>query len=105
MVDEYIILLQEFKFGNCGLVNQFLIDTGLSNDFRVVLAEYETPREAYSQGGKSVYETSGKLTTRHRCIGLEALNEKSAFVWGLKGHKEMIAKLKKYQEQNTKRLL
>ena len=105
MVDEYIILLQEFKFGNCGLVNQFLIDTGLSNDFRVVLAEYERPAKEYVRGAISVYETAGKVTVKERCIGLEALNEKSAFIWGLKGHKEMIAKLKEYQQQNTKRLL
>ena len=104
MADEYIILLREFKFGNCGLVNQFLIDTGLSRDFRVVLAEYERPREAYSHGGRPVYEQSGKLTVE-RCIGLEALHERAAFIWGLKGHKEMIAKIKEYQLQNTRRLL
>jgi len=104
MVDEYIILLQEFKFGNCGLVNQFLIDTGLSNDFRVVLAEYERPT-GKARNSISVHETSGKLTVKERCIGLEALNEKAAFIWGLKGHKEMIAKLKEYQKKNTRRLL
>ena len=99
MADEYIILLREFKFGNCGLVNQFLIDTGLSRDFRVVLAEYERPT-----GKAPVYETSGKLTVE-RCIGLEALHERAAFIWSLKGHKEMIAKIKEYQLQNTRRLL
>lgn len=96
MDKEYIILLTDFKFGKCGLVNQFLIDNKLDKDMRVVLAEYERPPISYTQGKISVYADSGGRMIKERCIGLEVINEKKAFYYALKGHKQLEQRIKDY---------
>lgn len=100
MDKEYIILLKDFKFGRCGLVNQFLIDNELQDDLRVVLAEYERTPEIYSQGGVSVYAdpNSGQRLVKERCIGLEVIDEKRAFYYQLRGHKVLEQKIKDYDK-------
>ena len=90
MDKEYIILLKDFKFGRCGLVNQFLIDNELESDLRVVIAEYERPVNF-------AYEAAGEHMTTERCIGLEVVNEKRAFYYQLKGHNELEKKIKEYE--------
>ena len=92
MADHIIILLPEYRIQQSGLVNQFLIDTGLSEELRVVLAEYEEEVELSRIG--TLDKVVRKKTVR--CLGLEALNEKAAFYWNLKGNKEIMRRLKDY---------
>ena len=92
MDKEYIILLKDFKFGRCGLVNQYLIDNELQDDLRVVLAEYEYDK-------KEPWDS--KIQRRSdQCIGLEVIDEKKAFYYQLKGHKALEQKIKNYETRN-----
>lgn len=88
MADEVTIVLRDYGFGRSSLVNQFLIDTGLCEELRVVLAEYVDRRR---HGNVDVFRV---------CLGLEALNEKSHFYWMLKGEKEILRRLMEYKEKN-----
>ena len=95
MADRIIMLLPEFGLQQSALINQFLIDTGLSNDLRVVLAEYE---EAVEQPWG--HDT---LIKKRTCLGVEALNEKADFYWTLKGTKELNKRINKYRIENGRK--
>jgi len=84
--------LKDFKFGRCGLVNQFLIDNDLADDMRVVLAQYDyTKRQPWENEAK---------THTERCIGLEVINEKRMFYYTLKGHANLQQQIKNYETQH-----
>lgn len=95
MVDRIIMLLPEFGLQQSALINQFLIDTGLSNDLRVVLAEYE--EEVEQPWGHDT------LVKKRTCLGVEALNEKADFYWTLKGTKELNKRIDKYRIENGRK--
>jgi hypothetical protein len=95
MVDRVIMLLPEFGLQQSALINQFLIDTGLSNDLRVVLAEYE--EEVEQPWGHDM------LIKKRTCLGVEALNEKADFYWTLKGTKELNKRINKYRIENGRK--
>ena len=89
MVDQVIMLLPEYRLQRSALINQFLIDCGYSQDLCVVLAEYE----------KETDFGPVKCT----CLGIEALHEKSAFYWYLKGPDELRGRLAAYEIRNGKK--
>jgi len=95
MVDRIIMLLPEFGLQQSALINQFLIDTGLSSDLRVILAEYEKEIDSPWTGNKR-YE-------KRKCLGVEALNEKADFYWSLKGTKELRKRIDKYRIENGRK--
>jgi len=107
MAKEYIILLKEFKFGRCGLVNQYLIDTGLSKDFHVVKAEYYEERQTNWVGAHPIKGTRHGAPqpehigyTTHICLGLETTNKKAAFLLEMKGTGALLKKLRDYETQH-----
>jgi len=100
MADQVIMLLYGYSVTQSAMANQFLIDTGLDKDLRLVLAEYEEEVELHSVG---TLETRKAITTK-TCLGFEALTEKAAFYWTLKGTKELHRRLKEYDWNNRGKL-
>jgi len=90
MANNVTILLSDYQFNKCAIVNQFLIDSGLSGKLCVVLAEYTDGPENEWSGGYF----------KRRCLGLEALDDKSHFYYTLKGSESIKRMLKEYDRSN-----
>lgn len=91
MDNEYIILLKEYSNRKSSVVNDFLNETGLCKDFRLVLAEYTIWAKIHGPPG-------GFSGEPRLCLGLEALNEQCKFYWQLKGHDAMVKMVDDYVE-------
>ena len=91
MADQVIMLLYGYSVTQSAMANQFLIDTGLDKDLRLVLAQYEEEVNALWHG---------KRIEKKTCLGFEALTDKAEFYWTLKGTKELHRKLKEYDWEN-----
>ena len=109
MADEFKIIVLEYPFTMSSIVNDFLHETGLHEDFVVVMAEVEyceywQTDEVIKKGGpnlggiikKGGPEMDSERTSRRTRVGLEPLNEEANFYWMLKGHDTMRATLEDY---------
>ncbi len=100
MADRVIMLLPEYGLQQSALINQFLIDTELASDLRVVLAEYEEEADMYPVGSS---QKAPKYMKKKTCLGIEALNEKADFYWTLKGSKELDRRINEYRKENGRK--
>lgn len=86
---ENLILLTMFPLTKCGMVNDFLHSKGLEKSFDIVQAEitFKSQRE-------DVYERMGT------CLALKPVDEKTAFIYNIKGREKLIREIEEFQRQH-----
>lgn len=92
----------EYPFHRSGVVNDFLNATGLSKNFRVVIVQVEMLDELFidtleKQWPGQIQKKGGpKYGRRITKVGLEPLDEETAFYWKLRGHDKLRAAIDDY---------
>lgn len=104
--DKFDPIVLDYPFHRGSVVNDFLKETGLSENFRVVIVHVQThDDDEYYSSYKPTFPNAGgvdkkggpkfynKVVSR---IGLEPLNEQTYFYWKLRGPEKLKEAVEDY---------